>query len=335
MNFKKIFFPVLLCFGIITALQAGDFSNFYRTGLRKLNSRDYDGALIEFKKAFNKAELSKEEIRVLLIISDVYYRQKKYKDAKNWALRILDLPDLKLKDKINAYRRLINYSIKLKRYDDALDDVRTALRLVSDNKDKATLFLDRARIFEAEKKYTEALEALRDCAKISESISKQWQVAQQRVIVILYRQKKDQEILKLLPDLQVDEWNTSSKQIVCYYAGLSAMRMENYKIAINWFERMSDKGHAWLVYSKNNKLGNSWKKLREYEKAYKCFEAITKNDKLQNYYQGNALYLMAEVRYLQKKYKDSKLLCEELKKSPKVSKRQIKRANRLLGRMKK
>ena len=68
-----------------------------------------------------------------------------------------------------------------------------------------------------------------------------------------------------------------------------------------------------------------------YEKAYKCFELIYKNTKLQNYYRADALWMMADLRYLQKNYKASKLLCEKLKKFPRASKSQIERANSLLA----
>ncbi|MCK4982986.1 MAG: hypothetical protein KAS17_08695, partial [Victivallaceae bacterium] len=297
--------------------------------------RNYETALSKFKGAYNRAELSQEEVKVLLIIADVYSRQKKYKDAKNWATRILDIPDLKLKSKVTAYQRLINYSVKLKRYDDALDDVRMALKRVSAKKDKAFFLIERAKIFEAQKKYPKAIEALRDCIEIYESGSTQWQAAQQRFIIILFKQKKYKEILKLLPKLHLDEWQVSSRQLVCYYAGLCAARQENYKLAASWFERMPDKGRSWLVYSKNSQLGNCWKKMRKYEKAYKCFEIIYENTKLQSYYRADGLWMMADLRYLQKNYKASKLLCEKLKKFPKASANQIKRADRLLTLMKK
>ena len=88
MIYKKIFLPVFLCFGIIGAVHAGNFNGLYRTGLRKLRTRDYDATLNNFKKAFKSAELSKEEVKVLFAIADVYCRQKKYKDAKNWAISI-------------------------------------------------------------------------------------------------------------------------------------------------------------------------------------------------------------------------------------------------------
>ena len=335
MNLKKYFFPILLCFGIISAIQAGDFNSFYRTGLRKLRLKKYDEALVDFQKAYDKAELSKEEVRVLLIIANVYDQQKKYKDAKKRVLQILDIPDLTLKDKIAAYRRLIKYSVKLKKYDDALYEVRTALRIVSDNKDKAVFLVERAKIFEAQKKPQEALEALQNCIKVCETLSPQWQSAQKQSVIILYRQKEYKKVMELAPELQVDEWQKNSKQIVCYYIGLSAMKMEKYKAAAGWFQYMADKGHSWLVYSKNSQLGNCWKQLKEYDKAYKCFEAIHKNTEMQNYYRGNGLYMMAKMRYLQKRYSDSKKLCEKLKKFPKASKRQIKQADRLIGKMKK
>jgi tetratricopeptide (TPR) repeat protein len=335
MIFRKIFFPVFLCFGFIAVIHAGNFNTFYRTGLRKLRARDYDVALSKFKEAYDSAELSHEEVKILLIIADVCYRQKKYKEAKTWVARILDIPDLKLKAKITTYRRLISYSVKLKRYDDALDEVRRAMRSVSDNKDKAVFLIERSKIFEVQKKYPRAVESLLDCIEICKSGSPQWQSAQLRFVIVLYRQKKYKEILKLIPELQLDEWSTSSQQLVYYYAGLCAYRERDYKLAASWFERIPDNGRSWLVYSKNSQLGNCWKKMRKYEKAYICFEVIYKNNKLQSYYRANGLWLMADLRYLQKNYKASKLLCEKLKKFPKASKSQIKRADRLLGKMKK
>lgn len=335
MILKKIFFQVFLCFGIISVMQAGKFDSLYRTGLRKLNSSDYDGALVQFKKAYNSAELSQEEVKILLLIADVYSKQKKYKDAKNWAIRVLDIPDLKLKNKITAYRRLISYSVHLKRYDDALDDVKTALRNVSDNKDKSVFLMERARIFELQEKYPQAGEALEESIKICEVNSRQWQNGQQKFIIILFKQKEYEQIIKLGAKLKMNKWDASTRELVQYYAGLCAMRQKKYKLAASWFEQIPDKGYSWFIYSKNSQLGNCWKKLRKYEKAYKCFEVIYKNTKLQNYYRANGLYMMADMRYLQKKYQDVKDLCEKLKKFPQASKSQIKRAGQLLERIKK
>lgn len=335
MIFRKIFFPALLCFGFIAAIHAGNFNALYRDGLRKLRARDYKMALSKFKEAYSSAELSREEVKILLIIADVYSRQKKYKDAKNWLRRILDIPDLKLKDKHRTYRRMISYSVRLKRYDDALDDVRVVMRSVRDNKDKAVFLIERAKIFEAQKKYLRAIETLRDCIEICESASPQWQAAQLRFVIVLFRQKKYKDILKLIPELRLDEWQAYSRQLIYYYAGLCADRKGDHKLAASWFERLPDKGRSWLVYSKNIHLGNCWKKMLLYEKAYKCFEIIYKNNKLQSYYRANGLWLMADLRYVQKNYKASKLLCEKLKKYPKASGNQVKRANRLLASMKK
>lgn len=334
MIYKKIFLPVFLCFITIAAVQAGDFNTLYRTGLRKLNDRNYEAALSDFKKAYNCAELSREEVKILFAIANVYSRQKKYKDAKNWVIRVLDIPDLRSKNKIVAYRRMINYSIARKHYDDALDEIRTALRVVNTNKDKVIFLMERARIAELQKNYQEAVETFQECIKISERSSPQWQRIQQRLIAVLYRQKKYEDILKLMPQLQTAEWKTSSKEIIYYYAGLSAMRLKKYEQAAGWFKNISDNGHSWLVYSKNTQLGNCWNSLRKYEKAYACFEVIYKNTKLQNYYRAKGLEMMSEMRYAQKKYKDAKKLCEELKKFPKASKIQIKQADRLLAKIK-
>jgi tetratricopeptide (TPR) repeat protein len=334
MIYKKIFLPVFLCFGIITAIQAGNFNSLYRTGLRKLNARDYEAALNDFKKAFNSAELSQDEVKILFAIADVYARQKKYKAAKNWIMRILDIPDSKLNDKISVYHRMAAYSISLKRYDDALDDIKTALKIVKENKDKVFFLMERAGIFELQKDYQGAVDTLQECIKICERASLPRQRAQQRLIVVLYEQKKYAQILKLMPELQTAKWEASSQEIVYYYAGLSAMQQKKYEQAVSWFEHISDDGHSWLVYSKNSQLGNCWKNLLKYEKAYTCFEIIYKNVKLQNYYRAKGLEMMAEMCYLQKKYKDAKKLCEELKKFPGASKIQLKQADMLLAQMK-
>lgn len=336
MIYKKIFLPVFLCLAFITAAgPAGDFNVLYRSGLRKLNERNYDAALSEFKKAYSKAELSQEEIRILFAIADVYSRQKKYKDAKNWVLRVLDIPDLKLKDKIATYKRMINYSIAREHYDDALDEIRIALKFVKENKDKVSFLMERAKISERQKDYEDAIQTFQECAKISERSSPQWQSVQQRFVALLYRQKKYEDILKLMPGLQTAEWKTSSRDIIYYHAGLSAMRLKKYEQAIELFKNISDDGHSWLLYPKNSYLGGCWINLRQYEKAYACFESIYKNTKLQNYYRAKGLEMMAEVRYTQKRYEDAKKLCEELKEFPQASNTQIKQANILLRKIKK
>ena len=335
MIYKKIFLPVFLCFGIIVNIYAGNFDAMYRAGLRKLRARDYDAALIYFKKAYSSAELSKEEVRILFAIADVYSRQKKYKDAKNWVVRVLDIPDLKLKDKLHTYRRMVNYAISRKHYDDALEDIRIALKFAADSEDKAIFIIERARIFELQKDYSSAVETLEECIKICKKSSPQWQKAQQQIIRTQYKEKKYEQILKLVSGLDMNDWKVSSKQIIYYYAGLSAMRLKKHEQAVGWFEKMPDTGHSWLVYSKNSLLGKSLKNLRKYEEAYKRFELIYKNAELQNYYRANGLYMMADIRYVQKKYNDAKKLCQELKKIPKASRTQIKQADRLLAKMKK
>ena len=332
---KKILLPVFLCFGILINIHAGSFTPLYRAGLRKLRARNYDSALVYFKKAYSNAELSKEEVKILFAIADVYSRQKKYKDARNWVVRVLDIPDLKLKDKIYTYRRMASYAIARKHYDDALDDIRIGLKFAADSEDKAVFIMERSRVFELQKDYTNALETLQECIKICKSASPQWQRAQQRMISILYKQKKYEQILKLMPELELDAWKVSSKQIIYYYAGLAAMRLKKYELAVSWFEKMSDTGYSWQVYSKNSLLGKSLRKLRKYEEAYKHFELIYKNAKLQNYYRANGLYMMADMRYAQKKYQDAEKLCQKLKKFPKASRTQIKQADKLLAKMKK
>jgi len=335
MIFKKIFFTVFFCFGIIIAIQAGDFNSLYRTGLRKLRSNDYDGALVQFKKAHEKAELSSEEIKVLFAIADVYSQQKKYKEAKTWVVRVLEIPDLKAKDKIFTYRLMIKYSTSLEQYNDALTDIRAILRRVVDDKDKVFFLLKRAKILELQKKYPEAEESIQECIKLCRNGSPQWQAGQQRFVIVLFKQKKYNDILTRAIELDMTGWETSPKQFVHYYAGLAAMREKKYKTAAGWFGRMSDEGQPWFIYSKNSQLGTSLKKLRQYEKAYKCFEIIYKNTKLQDYYRANGLYMMAEMRYLQNEYKDARALCEELKKYPKATNNQIKRAEKMLKKLKK
>ncbi len=332
---RKIFLSIFLCFGLITVIYAGNFKLLYQAGMQKFRARDYKAALSKFEAAFDCAELSRQEVKILFAIADVHAKQKKYKEAKNWIQRVLNIPDLKHKDKIKACLRLINYSISFKRYDDALNDVNTALNSVDDDKDKAVFLREQAGIFEVQKKYPEAVDVLQDYIKMCKAGSPQWQTAQRRFIAILFKQKKYKRILEHISALKVDEWEASSRRVVCYYAGLCAFRQRRYKLAAGWFARMPDKGPAWLIYSKNSRLGNCWKKLGEYEKAYKCFEIIYRNTELQNYYRANSLWIMADLRYLQKKYRDSRLLCEKLKKFPKVSKSQIECADRLIASMKK
>ncbi len=334
MIYKKVFLPAFIYVITIATVLAGDFNTLYRTGLRKLNNRNYEGALSDFKKAYNSAELSQEEVRILFAIANVYARQKKYKDAKNWMLRVLDIPDLKQKDKISTYRYLISYSTARKHYDDALDEIRTALRIAKANDDKVIFLTARARVYELQKNYQETVETLQECINISERSSPQWQRTQQQLIAVLYKQKKYESILNLMPKLQTAGWNPSSKEIIYYYGGLSAVRLKKYEQAIDWFKNISDGGRSWLMYSKNTQLGKCWENLHKYEKAYACFELIYKNNKLQNYYRAKGLEMMAETRYTQKKYEEAKKLCEELKNFPKASKTQIKQAERLIKKIK-
>lgn len=335
MIFRKIFLSIFLCFGVITLIYAAKFRVLYKAGQQRMRARDYKAALSKFQAAFDCAELSHEEVTILFAIAELLAKQKKYKDARNWIKRVLDIPDLKHKNKIKAYLCLINYSISLKRYDDALNEVNTALSNLDNDKDKAAFFSIHVKIFEVQKKYPEALEAVQDYIVICKAGSPQWQNAQRRLVAILFKQKKYKQLLELIAEFKVDEWEASSRRFVCYYAGLCAFRLRRYKLAASWFARMPDKGPAWLVYSKNSQLGTCWKKLNEYEKAYRCFELIYTNSKLQNYYRADSLWIMADLRYLQKKYRESRVLCEKLKKFPKVSKSQIERADRLIASIKK
>ena len=332
---NKILFPVFLCFGIIIAVYAGKFDALYRAGLRQVTAHNYDAALVKFKAALDCAELSQEEVKILFTIANVYSRQKKYKDAKNWLQRIFDIPDLQHKDKVKAYLRLINCSISLKRYDDALEDTDMVLRNMETAEDKAAFLEQRARIFELQENYPKAVEVLQNCIKTCKKGSYKWQTAQRQLMAILYKQKAYKRILELVAQFKLDEWEISTRRVVCYYAGLCASRQGNYSLAVTWFEQMPDNGPAWQVYSKNSQLGDCWKRLGKYDKAYKCFELIYKNTELHDYYRANSLWMMADLRYLQKKYQDSGKLCEKLIAFPKASKSLVERAKSLIALMKK
>ncbi|MDD5697799.1 MAG: tetratricopeptide repeat protein [Victivallaceae bacterium] len=335
MIYKKIFLSVGLVFGFIMAAGAGDFNALYRTGLRKLQAGDYAGALTAFKAAFGHTELSGEEVRVLTAIADVYARQKQYREAENWLRRVLDLPDLKRDDKVKTYLRLIDYAIFLGHYEDALGDADTALNRLADKADKAVFLRQRARIFELKQDYPKAVQALQECIKKCEPGSAAWQEAEQHFITVLFKQKRYEQILTHLAGLKLNEQEAVSWRIICYYAGQCASRQGNYQLAATWFERMPDKGPAWLIYSKNSQLGDCWRKLGQYEKAYKCFEIIYRNTELHNYYRASGLWMMAELGYLQGKYRDARRLCEELKNFPGASENQKKRAAELLSLLKK
>ncbi|MFA6714308.1 MAG: tetratricopeptide repeat protein [Victivallales bacterium] len=332
---KKILFLVLMGFWLAATLDAGNFNALYRSGLRKIKARDYKGALNEFKAAYKAAELSSEEVKILFAVANAHYRLKEYKEAHKWASRILDIPDLKHGDRINAYLKLISYSKKLERYDDARDEISSALAVVADNKEKVLFLMENARLMEAQKDYSGAAGAWLECVAACGKSSPDWEAAQKEYIAILFKLKDYVKILKYIDTLKIDSWKSDAQQFVFYYAGLCACKLGNYKLAVKWFEKMSSTKPAWLVYSKNNQLGDTWKKLHEYEKAYKCYEVIYKNAALHNYYRANSLLLMAELRYTQKKYPEAIRLCEELKKFPKASASQLKRADRLLALIKK
>jgi tetratricopeptide (TPR) repeat protein len=310
---------------VVTSL-GGDFNALYRSGLRKVNAADYDGALTDFKAAFRDAQKVDEKVKILFLIADIYSSQNNYKDAKHWTRRVFDIANLAGKDKITAYQRLVNYSIHLKRYDDALESINKALKIVKTNKTKALFLSDRAKIFELQKAYSKAIDSWHDYIKLCENDSSQLQLASRQIIVLLFKQKKYKDILEFIGGLKLDKWEKSSQIMIYYYAGLSTFKEKDYVLAISFFERMPDKGPKWLFYSKNSKLGSSWKQLVKYEKAYQCFELIYKDKKLANFYRASSLWEMANLRYLQKKYKDCELLCEQLIKFSQASKSQIKRA---------
>lgn len=330
---KKILFLLLLCCGLAAA--AGNFDAFYRSGLRKINAQDYEGALTDFKAAYKAAELSDEETKVLFAIADTYYRRKEYREAKKWAARILDIPDLPDNDKMNAYRRLIDYSKRLKRYEDAQDEIRMALKETADNKEKILFLSENARLLEMQNDYSGAAGAWLECVAACPEYSPDWEAAQKEYVATLFKLKEYLKTLKHVEGLKVDSWKSDAQKFVYYYAGLCAYKLGNYKLAVDWLEKMPSGEPAWLVYSKNNQLGETWSKLGEYENAYKCYEVIYKNTGLQNYYRANGLLMMAELRYTRKKYEEAGRLCEELKKFPNASENQLKRASHLLELIKK
>jgi tetratricopeptide (TPR) repeat protein len=329
MILKKIFLSIFLCFGIVSAIFAGKFDALYRTGLRKLNERDYKEALKQFKEAYDNAELSREEIKIMFAIANVYSRQKKYKDAESWVKRIFDIPDLKAADKEKAYRILINYSIKQEHYNDALDYAEEAFNNIEGD-NKKFFIIEKAKVLEIQKDYSKAVKVLKPYVDKCTPKSKLCRDIYQKYVVILFKQKEFAKILKLLDKLEIKKWDDDSRRIVSYYGGLCAWEQGDYKRAVHWFETMPDAGPSWMIYSKNSQLGNCWLKLNDYSKAYKCFEIIYKNSTLRNYYRANGLLLMAETLWLQKKYKEAAALCEEVKKYPETSKNQVKRAERLL-----
>jgi tetratricopeptide (TPR) repeat protein len=327
---KKILFLIFLCIQFAAA-GAGKFDALYRSGLRKINARDYKGALEELKAAYKAAELSSEEVKVLFAIADTYYRQKEFKEARKWAFRILDIPDLTHDNRMKTHRRLVSYSKQLKRYDDARDEIMIALKDAVNDKEKIVFLKENARLQEAQNNYSAAAGAWLECIAACQAFSPEWEAAQKEYIAALFKQRDYQKILKHIDTLKVNSWKSDAQKFIYYYAGLCAYKLGSYKLAVKWLEKMPSKEPAWLVYSKNNQLADTWKKLHEYENAYKCYEGIYKNTGLQNYYRANGLLLMAELRYTQKKYQEVKRLCEELKKFPNASASQLKRADRLLG----
>lgn len=329
-NIRKIFFTALTFLSLVLVVDADNFNVLYRKGLKQLRSRDYKAALEQFKKAYDSAELSYQEVKIIFGIANAYSGQKKYRDAYNWVRRIFDIPDLSQKDKISAYKLLIYYSRRMKRYDDALEEVSSALNDTDMEDQKAVFMNERAKIYEDQKKYSEAEKTYRESLKICPKDSPQLYSTQRQVLAILYKQKKYQEALDYVAKLKIDKWDTYSKRIGFYYAGISAHRLGKCQQAISWFERMPPNPPAWLAYSRSNQLANCYSRLGKHEKAFQCYEQVYKNSKLGNYYRANALWLMARKRYRQKKYKEAKALCEKLIKFPKATKSQIKRAENLL-----
>jgi tetratricopeptide (TPR) repeat protein len=332
---RKIFFAALISLCLVLAADAGNFNVLYRSGLKKLYKRDYAGALVKFKKAYDSAELSNEEVKIIFAIANAYSGQKKYKDAHNWIVRLFDIPDLTSSQKTTAYRRLIYYSKRLKRYDDALEEVGTALNDADLADQKAVFLNERAKVYEEQKKYPEAEKIYRESLKACTKNSPQLYSTQRQILAILYKQKKYQAALDYMAKLKIDKWDTYSKRIGCYYAGLCAHNLGKCQLAITWFERMPPNPPAWLAYSRSCQLGSCYSRLGKHEKAYKCYEQVYENLKLNSYYRANALWLMASKRYWQKNYKEAKRLCEDLIKFPKATKSQRQRAENLLKSIKK
>ena len=329
-NIKKIFFTALTSLSLIIIADAGNFNALYRSGLSKLRKRDYAGALAQFKKAYDSAELSKEEVKIIFAIANVYSGQKKYKDAHGWVVRLFDIPDLTSKQKANVYKRMIYYSKRLKRYDDALEEAGNALNDADLAEQKSVFLNERGKIYEEQKKYPEAEKIYRESLKVCAKNSPQIYSTQRQILAILYKQKKYQDALDYIAKLKIDKWDNYSKCIGCYYAGLCAHNLGKCQLAITWFERMPPNPPAWLTYSSSCQLANCYSRLGKHEKAYQCYEQVYKNSKLGSYYRANALWLMARKRYRQKRYKDAKSLCEELIKFPKASQSQRKRGENLL-----
>ncbi|MDD5729413.1 MAG: tetratricopeptide repeat protein [Victivallales bacterium] len=330
---KTVCATLLFAWGLAaTAVESnsGNFNIYYRSGLEKFRSRDYPGALEQLEKAAAAAKSSETRIKVLFAIADVYSAQGNYQDAGKYLMRIFAVPKLTRPDRISAYRRLLLLSKRRQDYEEALDTLASAFRDPALS-DVRWLFLrERAQLYAGQKKYAEAERNLRESLDLCGKDSPRRHELQREIVIILHQQKKYQAALDYLAELKIAAWDEHSQRLACYYGGLCAVRLGNYRLAADWFNRMPSGAAAWLQYSCNTQLADCYSQLQETEKAYACLDSLWRDAQLPAYYRGNALWLMAELRYRRKQYSEAKTLCEKLMKFPGLTERQSERAQNLL-----
>lgn len=332
--FRKIILFFCASFVLLNLTAASKFGAKYRSGLRKIKAKDFKGAQVELQKAYDHAELSSEEVKVLFALASVNSSLKSFKKTKENLEKILEIPDLKHSDKLKVYKRLISCNIRLKNYPEAFSTVNLGLTSAVSDDEKVDFFYERSKVYEKQKKFATAIKILQDALDLSNEFSKKWQETQFKIVNVMFKNRQYEKILEVLDEINIKKINGYPKQMICYYAGQSAWRLRKYIKAAECFELISDKGASWLCFAKNNQLGQCWSKLKKYEKAYNCFKRLADNIKLQNYYRANGILMMAEMRLKQKKYREAKILCEKVKKFPKASASQVKRAETLLSRIK-
>jgi tetratricopeptide (TPR) repeat protein len=310
MNFGRLFFSGLIVTAFLfsgISLISADYKTYYTSAWKNMRSHKYADAAKDFRKSLDYAQLSTEEVNAVFGLAYAYRSQKKYRDAIKWVERIFEIPDLKYHFLRKAYRDLINDEIKLKKYDDALDTCKRAIKSSKSNSDTAYYYYQAADIFLTQKQYANAIEALNRCIDEEKNNKKGGLTVAAKIkkVTIYYKAKQYSSAAKVFSLEELKKIREGSRRSVCFYSGMSAYKIKDYPLALSLFNEMPN-GKDWWLYIKYDWQGKCYSSMKKYPDAIRVYNTIMNEKSFRGSYRANGALSIASVYfYHTKDYKNA------------------------------
>ncbi|MFA7230958.1 MAG: tetratricopeptide repeat protein [Victivallaceae bacterium] len=299
----KHLISLLFMVTVLNLTGAEQFKTFYDSGTAKAKKNDYNGAAADFRKALDFSQLSSDESRAIFALSDTFDKLKKYDEAAKWLERLFEIPDLKQKDVIRAYRNIISINLKQKKYDEALENCADAARKMKEPANIVYFYEKAAEVCDKKKDYPAMIAFLQQAISESSQDTKLIAPLKIKLLGAYYKNKQYAEALQIFPFQDIPGLKENDKIYACCYSGISAFNLKKYSIAISYLGQMpnSAKGN-YFQYQKLFYQGYSLQQLKQYPKALDYYVQIINDDAFNGYFRACAMINSASIMTIEKKY---------------------------------